>query len=248
MSIDFTTVVGVDEKHAGELELVWPTWRAHRPELLARPLLLICDGAKSAPAWERRLRFVDHPAKQIVLWNRVAATQREKMLSGLVFAAAEHVQTPWYLKIDTDAVSLRTYRWIDEAWFEPIEGRPPAIVASPWAYTKPADWIPKLDDWGDGVDGLRDRPRLELVPQPGAVRLRHPRIISWLMFGQTAFLKRVADWCGGRLPVASQDTVLWYCATRAGVPVRKVRMSAYGWTHGAPRRILRRTEEGSSPT
>lgn len=246
MSIAFTTVVGVDDKHERELELVWPTWQAHRPEIFTSPLLLICDGVRSTNDWERRLRFVDHPAKRIVRWSQEAATQREKMLSGLVFAAAEHVQTPWYLKIDTDAVSLRACPWIDEVWFEPIDGRPPSMVASPWGYTKPAEWIPKLDDWGDGVEGLRDRPRLDLVPQPGAVRLRHRRIISWLMFGQTAFLRRVADWCGGRLPVPSQDTVLWYCATRAGVPVRKVHMSGYGWAHGAPRRVLGRVR--SEPT
>lgn len=243
MPIDFTTVVGVDDEHAGELELVWPTWRAHRPEMLVRPLLLICDGARSASDWEGRLRFVDHPLKRIVLWEQEAPTQREKMLSGLVFAAAEHVSTPWYLKIDTDAVSLRACPWIEDAWFEAIDGRPPAIVASPWGYTKPADWIPKLDDWADGVHELRDRPRLNLVSQPGSVRLRHRRIISWLMFGQTAFLRRAASWCGGRLPVPSQDTFLWYCASRAGVPVRKVRMSDYGWTHRSPHRALRQAKQ-----
>ncbi len=69
------------------------------------------------------------------------------MLTGLVFAAQE-VETPWYLKIDTDVVATPCRRWLDPRWFEPdAKGRPCAFIASPWSYTKPAEWIDRLEEW-----------------------------------------------------------------------------------------------------
>ena len=238
---DFTTVLGVDREHLEELRIVWPTWRLHRPEILSRPLMMICDSADPSTVWERELDFLGHSQCKIVLWDLAGAGQREKMFNGLVLATARHVTTPWYLKLDTDAVAVSAAEWIDTNWFLPDErGRTPAFVSSPWGYTKPPDAIDQLDDWGDTIPQLADFPRLNLSPRPGASFVAHPRIIGWCFFGHTLWTQKAAGLCGSRLPVASQDTFLWYVAHRQGDFYRRVAMKRYGWDHvGGIKRLKR---------
>jgi len=235
----FTTVVAVDVQHAEELRLVWPTWRRHRPELLASPLLLICDGAIPLIQWERRLDFVDHSRRQLVGWEMPGVSQREKMLTALVLAVARHVATPWYLKLDTDTMAAEPGQWVQPGWFELDEaGRLPVFVSQPWGYTKPADAIERLDEWGDRIPSLKEFPRLNLRAPPGWSRVKSRRIISWCFFGNSAWTQEVASYCPGRLPVASQDTFLWYCAARSKQHFRVVRMTSVGWRHIHRRRAL----------
>lgn len=236
--IDFTTVVAVDAAHLAELKIVWPTWKRLRAELLQRPMLLLCDATTRPGRWMRLLEFLDHPQRRLVMWDLPGAEQREKMLNALVLATAREVQTPWYLKLDTDTVALHPGDWAPDAWFAPDEGRLPVFVSQPWAYTKPPDAIVRLDAWGDTVGGLREHARLDLVPWPGWSMVRHRRIISWCFFGHTAWTRRMAALCDGRLPVPSQDTFLWYCAARRGEFYRRVSMTSAGWRHLHQRRSL----------
>ncbi|MCI0364505.1 MAG: hypothetical protein L0219_11510 [Phycisphaerales bacterium] len=233
-------MIAVDAEHLVELQLAWPTWQRYRPEIIAHPLLVICDGAIERSQWEQQLRFLEHPQVQLILWHLDLASQREKMLNGLVFAVAQHVSTPWYLKLDTDAVALRSDDWIDSQWFLPdSQGRLPAFIASPWGYTKPRDAIERLDAWGDGVEGLMDHPRLNLPAVPGNSLVTHPRIISWCFFGRTDSTRQATALCNGRLPVPSQDTFLWYVAKRRGEFFRRVPMKRYGWEHASSRKRLK---------
>jgi hypothetical protein len=234
--IDFTLVVGVDEEHLAEWRLTWPTWARHRPELLGQPLLAVCDAARPESYWSRTLGFLGHPRVTVVTWQQPGVSQREKMLTGLTLAPAAHVRTPWFLKLDTDAVAAAPGDWLPDEWFAADgRGREPAFVASPWGYTKPADAILRLDDWGDGVPGLKGRPRIAPPAVAGATLVRHKRVISWCFFGRTAWLREVTAPCGGRLPVPSHDTFLWYCAERRGDFYRRVRMANAGWAHVACR-------------
>ena len=238
--VDFTTVVGVDARHCRELRTVWPTWEALRPEILQHPLVLVCDGAAGEHQWHRWLSFIEHPDSRIRCWNMPGVGQREKMLTGLVLGTAEHVRTPWYLKLDTDVAAVRPADWLQPGWFRPDDqGREPAFVASPWSYTKPADAIRRLDDWGDAQPALRSHARLDLKPEPGGSLIRHRRIISWCFFGRTDWTGEVALACRGRLPVPSQDTLLWYWARRRGDFYRAVNMACYGWRHIHRTRVLR---------
>lgn len=238
--VSFTTLVAVDEVHVAELKSTWPTWKRHRPELLQRKLLLLCDAARTQADWEKTLRFVDHPGKQIVLWDSPISDQREKMLSSLVFGAARHVTTPWYLKLDTDAAALQPGSWLEQEWFREDEtGRLPAFIASPWAYTKPGKWIDRIEQWAATVPELAAHPPLNLRSNPGSNKVLHPRIISWCFFGNTEWTKRMAALCGDRLPIPSQDTFLWYCAERQRDFYRRVRMNRFGWKHIACRRRLK---------
>ena len=239
MAVEFTTVVGVDEEHLAELKLVWPTWAKHRPEILRNPLLFICDSVNGLDFWKEKLSFVTADAVELVLWGLSDVDQREKMLTGLVFAAAEHVRTPWYLKLDTDTVAVTPSQWIDSQWFEPDEqGRQPSFIASPWGYTKPPDAIDRLDAWAATVPELAAFPPLAITPLPAANSVPHARIISWCFFGNTASTRSAAALCKGRLPVPSQDTYLWYVAQCRGEFFRRVPMKQFGWEHVSNRRHL----------
>lgn len=240
--IDFTTVVAVDAQHLEELRLVWPTWQAFRPEIMQHPLLLICDGEVTHQEWSHQLSFLGHPNCQIELWSMQGVAQRDKMLSGLVLATAKYVNTPWYLKLDTDTAAIASDEWLLPKWFEPdAKGRRPVFVTNPWGYTKPPDAIERLDRWGDTVPALQGTQRLNLRPQPGSGVLRHRRIISWCFFGNTTWTREMASYCPNGLPVASQDTFLWYCAVRRGDFFYAVRMANFGWRHISHRRRLQKT-------
>jgi hypothetical protein len=158
--------------------------------------------------------------------------QREKMLTALVHIPPHFVSTPYFLKLDTDCVAMGPGKWIEPWWFE----NDPVFVTSPWGYTKPANAIQILDDWGDTIEGLRDRPRLNIPFDPSAGMVRHRRIISYVFFCRTNWARETSDVIcnsstGGRLPVPSQDTMHWYIAARRGDFFRTVNMKRYGWAH-----------------
>jgi hypothetical protein len=235
--IDFTTIVALDAEHLEEFRVAWPTWVALRPEILERPLLLLCDeGAASGwwtqvlDWWKRHLHFILADCRQVQIgsWGNAAEpwTQRERALHALV-AGVQHVNTPWYLKLDTDTIAVKRADWIQGEWFADN----PAFVTAAWSYTKPADAIQTLDDWADAVPGMQDFPRLDLPFDPNAKRVVHKRIISYVFFGNTAWTNEMAATINGRLPVPSQDTFLWYCAARTKRHYRTVKMKKLGWRH-----------------
>lgn len=221
----FTLCVVLDETHAREMSVVWPTWKAHRPELLQIPMLAIVDRTLS----DIDLSLLGHPSLKVVDCRAVNTTDhREFMLSQFVFTTPFEVSTPYFLKLDTDVVAYRHPMWLDQQWFE----NDPVFVASSWGYTKPADAIQQLDSWGDRIPALfGNRGPLNIPYVRGSGRVVHPRVISWLYFGRTDWHRRLAASCGDRLPVPSQDTTCWYAAERRKDFYRRVRFSRYGWRH-----------------
>jgi hypothetical protein len=233
---DITVVVAIDREYLLKLLETYKTWVYFKPDVCNMPMRIVYDAAK--------LKTTDYMMKKLSLclskqsdvqfipWEGDYPSQREKMLTSLVFAPADCVQTPWYLKIDADTAANASREWIYDEWFEGS----PAFVSNPWGYTKPAEYISMLDDWGDTVPSLQHRPRLNVPILPNAERAYHSRIISWLYFGNTQWTKSTVAELRSlspvqRLPVPSQDTTLWYCAERKGDLYRRVRMKRYGWTH-----------------
>lgn len=227
---DLTLLVAVDEQHLKELQLTWKTWATFKPEIVKCPLVLIHD----AEFDDSQIQLDPAPENlTLVPWEMpAAADQREKMLTSLVQVAAREVKTTWYLKLDTDVVAVNESEWLEPEWFNSdAHGRKPAFVSSPWGYTKPADAIDRLDDWGDTIDGLKQHQRLNLEPCEKPDRVNHARIISWCFFGNTEWTRQVSSWTNGRLPVASHDTFLFYCAERQGDHYFRHRMARCGWEH-----------------
>lgn len=227
MHPEFTTIVAVDPEHIHELRAVFPTWWHFKPEIFQGEFWVLRDPAVSTDdifqatngAVDRIIDVLDPEQRH--------ATQRAKMLNAFVAVASE-IPTPWYLKLDTDAVATEPGEWIDPAWFD---GRSVAI-SSPWGYTKPGRWLEELDQWAQNTDPLcfHSPPDRTVVGKVAKSR----RIISWVMFGRTDFAIDLWGMCqrtGGVLPVPSQDTTLWYVAARLREPIRRVRFSHLGWRH-----------------
>lgn len=245
----FTVTIAVDNEHLDELRCVLPTWLRHKPELFSVPWVVVAHhevehAEMMAVLSDAAERINDSGNSLTTAWASFipGANNRETMLSALVLQAPNYVRTPYYLKIDTDVVALPSPGggWIKDEWFVPdTECERPAIIASPWGYTKPAEWLGTLDRWGDEVPycGLHRMRKPDRIVVGNVARSQ--RIISWLMFGRADLTRMVATMCGQRLPVPSQDTTLWYVAERMNWPIRRAKMSAYGWRHigGGGRRL-----------
>jgi len=227
-------LVALDEAHLREWRLTYPTWLRHNPEIVDIPINIVVDTVRRDKEWwfdtlaMDNDAFILHRKTNIIGWNwRPDLPQRERMLSSLVYVGGS-LNCDTYLKLDVDAVAtgatvLRRERGNN------------AFVAPPWGYTKPADALAKLDEWGNAHPVLKRYPPLNVPYAPGSPRVRHNRIISWMFWGSVEFTKiccRLAagasesDW---RLPVPSQDTFLWYCARRMQMPWNTFRPA--GWRH-----------------
>lgn len=228
--VDFTTVVAIDIKYADQFKATYPTWARHKREILEQPLVVIVDtSVRSDERWYDTLVWLDHPNWRMARWDWKHdfpdVTQRERMLMSFVTLAPWMVATPYWLKIDTDAIASNNAPWILPEWFE----EQPAIVASGWGYTKPAFYLDRLETWAETEPDLAKHPALGIVTTPGVECYSHKRIGSWLAFFDTEWTREVSRFVHDRLPVPSEDTYHWYCATRMGRSVQRVNFKALGW-------------------
>jgi len=179
-------------------------------------------------------RSLDHPSnisiyywppKGVVYPHRILDSkekfgnaQRYKIMAGFVHIPAFHVETPYWLKLDTDVVALGENDWVDPDWFV----NNPYIIGHRWGFTKPPNSIQLLDDWShhELLQGVLTTPTLDIpLDNPDSERISHSRISSWCAFFNTDFTVTASTLayktCGeGMLPVPSQDTYLWYLAQR----------------------------------
>lgn len=242
---DYTLVIGVDRKHLDQLRLVWPTWMRHKPEFAEKQVVIFYDHESGlteenirSVAKHRHLRVCQWPFPDVKYAGDETSKwyhpQRYKMLAGFVHVPALLVNTPYWLKLDTDVVATGQRDWIDLKWFK----NNPAIVAHRWGFTKPANQMDLLDAWVEKnrkhIPLLSSEPPLELHPQPGSERVGHKRIISWCGFFSTIMTRLAASFasstCGPfQLPVPSQDGYLWYVSERMRFDIQRTNMKELGW-------------------
>lgn len=230
-----TVVTATDAAHLRQLEVTMPTWRRNRPEMGDMPFLVIYDRDEVnearvrdvfAGTWRRM------PNLTCVPWPPVGleyANQRGKMLAAYVHVPPEYVRTRYWVKVDTDVIAVHhDPRWIPLDFF----GSRNVIAAPRWGYTKPANQMALLDEWGDGVPGLQDRPPLNLLYDPAGNKCPHSRFCSWVFWVDTAWSAEVAGYCQhGWLPVPSQDGYHFYCCARRGDSWAKYGAKGFGWTN-----------------
>lgn len=235
---DFTILVAVDATHIDELRLSYATWRRHKPTTMQRPLRVICD-AYSLKSSHQLDFLCDHPGGVQFNYPTWGADWpvRERMLAGFVFGV-KWISTPYYMKLDADTIATGHDDWISPEWFTGS----PAVIASPWGYTKPASQLAAFHGWSD------QHPQAFPLPMPrheisGNIA-KHRRMISWCQFGNTDWTWRMAELELERLPIPSQDGFLSLCAARSGATIRYVKMKELGWQHiGSGGRRLREAAE-----
>lgn len=243
---EFTLVCGLDSKHLTQFEIVFPTWKKHKPSLINNhPMLIFYDADDNKISDTIIREKIDHPNLKCQKWptsnivydgdsnSKWTNPQRYKMLAGFVHIS-HFVQTPFMFKLDTDAVANGVDDWIDPDWFNDS----PVVVAQPWSFTKPKDQMMALDRWvkecQNHLPEFDGTEPLNLIPKPGSERVGHKRIASWCSFWDISFVRMCADMatrtCGKcKLPVPSQDGFLWYCAERLNHKILRTRMKGRGW-------------------
>lgn len=208
---DITLVTGVTPDYLEKLKTTLPTWK-FKPRFNQSPLIIFTHGFSEDAdfSWVAKYRSDFH----IIPWEfPLGESVREIMLSSFVFGAAHYVKTSHWVKIDCDAYFTDTRDLFSTKSFSR------EIVGCKWGYTKPGKWIAELDDWANGI-GYPGSPYLQ-GNRNNAIRQKrfgHPRIASWICLHKSSFVREAAqlaiDHSGGRLPVPSHDTYLWYLAER----------------------------------
>ena len=227
---DITLCLGLDAKTIEQFIVSSPTWHKFHPELWGWPWFVFYDPAQiTQQQVTSAVMRLSCPAQlHTEPWNPPVsyASQREKMLSGWVYGPPAHVTTPWFMKLDADAIAVRACKdWIDSSWFASDQnGWHNVWIASSWPYSKAKggrgdiyDWARWLEEAGDQL--WPDTPRLGLAEHISGSKIKYPRMASWFSFYRAGWARLAAGWAAtvsgyGSLPVPSQDTWHWYCATR----------------------------------
>jgi len=209
---DITVVTVVNPAYRDKLVKHWPLWMK-TAGLREQQYLVLAVG-------QPNLEFLNVWRNvNVVPWNTME-DGREACLSSFVFGVAEHIKTPYWMKLDCDVrPKTEHFHWPDY--------QSHTITAHRWGYTRvkgdpdaTAHWLNTLDEWWGGEP---------LFPLEIPVRQRHghARIASFCSIERTEFTRRLAQHCGARLPVPSQDTTAWYVATRWDEPISRVNMKRY---------------------
>lgn len=228
----FTLITAVDAGSARILQHTWPTWMQQKPILREVPVLVIHD-QEFDPNCDQLDCLREHSNLRFIPWKMpVPRDQGEPTLSFFVDVPSHNVTTPWYLRLDANAIAIDASPWPYVEWFDAgPNGRLPSYISNPWGYSRPADVIKRLDDWGDRVPQLSQRPRLGLPSDPQDNLVRHPGINSWLFFGNTRWTKEISSLVVQDPPFPSHDILMYYCAARRGDFTRRIQMKDHGWDH-----------------
>jgi hypothetical protein len=231
-----TVVTACDEAHLWRLELVMPTWIEVKG--IDSQIIVFSHGFKPEDTNLTRYENV-----KFVPWDIDGVRdQRERMLSAFVFGVAEHVETEYFLKLDSDTVALNDHPWFMEDFYEYD------MIGQKWGYTKPGQMVSTIDAW---MDGLSKSEEIEgylgtdgsyvLTGDPSKPwRMKHQckRVISWIRLCKTQIAKDIANVCHyDTMPVPSEDTLVWRWCYKLDLKWGQHKFNSYGWKHmGRPKR------------
>ena len=226
---DITVVSAVNPAYADRMAVNIKKWMDTKG-LCNQQFLVFVNGFNGP----RDRKFLNHRNVKVVKWTYPEATPRETMLASFIFGVAEHVQTPYWMKLDADTKPIRDWQWPDY--------RAHTITSHKWGYTKikgdatKEHWFTRMDRLFAGnrpifkraLDPVKD---LRIGHRRGNVDGIPMRFGSFAHIERTNFTKKVAETitgqCGRKLPIPSQDTIAWYFATLWKEPVRLMNMKEY---------------------
>jgi hypothetical protein len=213
-----TIVTAVNPPYMHKLAANWPKWMAD-PELAKQKFIVF---------WNReKPKFLEGlPHVRLINWKFDIAGDnlRERMLSAFVFGAAEHVKTPYWMKLDCDATPT------GKQWAWP-EYQNADIIGHRCGYTKTKGqpgatrhFLNQLDAWWQAKTG---EPPIFPADIPADTRYGHRRAASFCWIEKTANTRFIAELCGKRLPVPSHDTIACYVAERKNWKMQRQNMKRY---------------------
>ena len=229
---DITLVTAIDQCNLDIFRWTWRTWTRFRTAMSRMPLLLIHDPQEgirdelqSIVQGHNDVRFAAASPSRL-------GAGRDRWSHAYICTVAETVTTPWYLRLEPEAVACRFEPWLRPEWFRPNEqGRSFVFASHAWGYTKPADALAQLDDWADGIRGLQQHEPLRIPFDSREPHLRHAAISSWIFLGNTEWTKELVEYAPAQLPCGSHDTFTLYCALRRRDPFIRCQMKSLGWDH-----------------
>lgn len=228
---DVTIVTAVNPAYADRLRENISLWM-NTLGLKNQKFLVFVNGFSNA----RDRKFLELPNVRVVRWKYGhEASPRETMLSAFVLGVAQHVQTKYWMKLDGDTKPIAgEWKWPDYTKH--------TITSHRWGYTKMKGDPDAKDHWFNRLDRIfsPDKPMFPPLCPKADFRVSHRprnrlgipmRFGSFAHIERTQFTRRMAEVinekCGGRMPIPSQDTLAWYCATLWKEPVKLMNMKEY---------------------
>lgn len=226
----FTLFLVVDDRHLSELCLSMPTWLVFHKEIMDMSVLLVHDESVSeddiriewiVDLWKNfggasNFKFVKWPDR-----DHGYRSHREKMLSAYVHAV-NHIDTEWFLKIDTDAISIDGTSLYDKEWFDGDN----VFISIPGGFNR--GLIISMERWAVTHPELSLYPKIEPFDISG-------RMYSWVMFGNTGVCRNFSKLVPSPMKIPSQDVYHSYLTKKMGLSIMGVDFPSRGWRHNLPR-------------
>ena len=120
------------------------------------------------------------------------------------------------------------------------------MIGQKWGYSKPGSMVPRIDYWLDGlhkIGAIKNFGGVEgkyvLVGdenKPHKMKHQAIRVISWIRLTKTEVVRKIAECCHyGRMPVPSEDTLVWRWCEKLGLKWQRHDFKQYGWDHDGRR-------------
>ena len=224
-----TAITAVDRSSLDTFYWTWQTWMRHRESLLSMPCRILHDPRERIHEDLRMITQRHAKCELVPVIPDGDSTGRDRW-SHAYLRAADAINTPWYLRLDPEAVACRKSRWLSPQWFQ-VAGGDFAFASHAWNYTKPAHVFKLLDDWAQAIPEFADGPSLDVRYEEQGNTAVHDTISSWFFLGNTAWTRKLLLLAPHRLPCPSHEAFMVYCATRLRTPILRMSMKALGWDH-----------------
>jgi lipopolysaccharide biosynthesis glycosyltransferase len=241
-----TTIVTACDPHYVEiLKHTYPNWVKYK-KVDKYPVIVFVNGIDIET--DPRLDFLRQDNVTMIPWSMDNVdSHREEMLSAFVFGASEHVKTDYWMKLDADSYATDDKPLITEKM------KQYNFCGHKWGYSRP-NHIEGLDEWAKNhwKGALKKASPMINEGRIEKNRFYHNerRTISFVQLHKTKF----TNFCvkilkERRLPVPSQDTYLFYVASRfcpdkiGRMNFKKFHGFTQGRGRGGPESIIQKLKE-----
>lgn len=225
--MQYTVVIVVDQEHLAELEMTIHTWRKHKPELWRTGWLVLydCDYLSESTVRGRLSSHGIYPEFQRWPPNRELFNCHSEKMTSALFYACRYVSTPWWLRLDVDAVAYKSADWIPSP-------RDDSIMVGHGTRSIVSTPLRRMDNWADSIPEFEGHPRLRYFA-------RHRKLHGFCTFYRTQWTREMVNIseknCGPLgMPLPFEDAYFMFCAQRFRKRYQWMNVRKTGWLH--PRR------------